>query len=146
MGAPEVLHRLETLGITLEMAGDKLRFWPASRVPPDLVEELRKHKAAVLARLRHRTQLLGLPWPVGYGGLPADEVGRAEAHNDRLGVHDPVARRLNVLSWMRCHFRDRGDVEMAEQMRNAYHELRHADPRVQALCGLCEYRGEDGYR
>ena len=85
------------------------------------------------------TQLIDLPWPLGYGGLPADEVARAEIHNDRLDVHDPVERRLQVLQWMWQHFRDQGDQYMAQQMKDAYHELRHADPSIQALCGLCEY-------
>ena len=72
-------------------------------------------------------------------GLPPDEVAMAEFQNDRLSVHDPVERRLNVLLWMWQHFRDLEDREMGREMRQAYHELRHADPSIQALCGLCEY-------
>ena len=67
MGALEVLHQLEALGVSLEVAGDKLRYRPASKVPPDLVEALRQYKGELLASLRY--QEVGLR-PVGDGQPP----------------------------------------------------------------------------
>lgn len=93
----------------------------------------------ILAHLGRRTELINLPWPVGYGGLPVDQVIKAKAQNDRLGVKDPVDRRLNAMMWLWAHYRDRGESEMARQLRAAYRELRHADPSIQEICGLCEY-------
>lgn len=140
-----MVERLTALGVEVTpRPNGNLYLAPASRIPPDLLELVRQHKRELLDLLRRRTELIDLPWPVGYGGLPAEEVTRAEAHNDRLSVRDPVNRRLNVLMWLCGHFRDRGGVEMTRRMREAYHELRHADPSIKALCGLCEYRAEDG--
>ena len=51
MDAVGVLHRLEILGINLEVNGDKLRFQPASKVPPDLLEQMRQHKPAIMGLL-----------------------------------------------------------------------------------------------
>ena len=42
--------------------------------PETLIDELRKQKVEVLAELCHFTELMDLPWPTGYGELPADEV------------------------------------------------------------------------
>lgn len=145
MTAEDVLTESRRLGIVLEAHGSTLRYRaPQGILTPELKDGLRQHKGEVLALLRRRTELIDLPWPVGYGGLPAEEVARAEATNDRLGVTDPVDRRLNVMMWLWSHYRDKGDLEMARQMREAYHELRHADPNIQAICGLCEYRGDGG--
>lgn len=54
---------------------------------------------------------------IGYDGLPADEVARTEANNDRLAITDPVNRRLNVLMWMWSHYQEPGDTEMGQEMR-----------------------------
>ena len=51
MDAAGVLHRLETLGINLEVNGDKLRFRPASKVPPDLLEQMRQNKPDIIRSL-----------------------------------------------------------------------------------------------
>ena len=140
MTVNEVLDRLLELGVTASVNGGKIQLRPGSQVPSDLLGEVKEHKLAILSSLQRRTDLIDLPWPVGYGGLPADEVARAEATNDRLGATDPVNRRLNV--WMWSHFRDHGDTEMASEMREEYHRLRHAQPAIQELCGLCEYQDE----
>ena len=77
---------------------------------------------------------------IGYGGLPNAEVAKAERYNDRQGFTDPVDRKLNVLSWMWCYYRDRDDSEMVLQMKEQYHQLRHADASIQEICGICEYQ------
>ena len=140
MTGVEVLDRLEELGVSATANGGNIQLRPGSRVPQDLMDEVRAHKAEILSKLQHQAELIDLPFPLGYGGLPADEVARAEASTYRLGIVDPVNRRLNVLVWMRDYYRQLEDVEMAATLRDAYDELRHADPTIQALCGLCEYR------
>ena len=139
MAAIELLEQLGACGVSVTVDRDELVLRPARNVPSDLLVQVKEHKAEILSRLQRRTELIDLPWPVGYGGLPADEVQSAESNNDRLGITDPVQRRLNVLSWMRCYYRDLGDIEMAQEMKEAYHELRHADPSIQAICGICQY-------
>ena len=108
-------------------------------LPDVLMESLRQHKDEVLAHLRRRTELVDLPFPLGYGGLPVEEVTKAKYQNDGLGVTDPVDRKLNVLSWLWQHYRASEDTGMAQEMRRAYHELRHADSTIKIICGLCEY-------
>lgn len=142
MDATGVLDRLTDLGINARVDGERLFLSPMDKVPADLLADVRQHKPEILSRIRHRTDLVDLPWPVGYGGLPVDEVASGEADNDRKGTTDPVERRLNVLNWMRCHYRDIGDTAMADEMRTAYHELRHADREIQEICGICEYTEE----
>ena len=112
---------------------------PPEPLPNDLLNALRERKKEVLTHLHYKEELLSLPFPLGYGGLPIEEVARAEAQNDRLGVNDPVGRKLNVLMWLWCHFRAQGETHLVSQIRDAYHELRHADPTMKAICGLCEY-------
>ena len=56
----QILQRAQRLGIVLEAQGDRLIYQPASKTPPDLVDELRDHKAEILAHLR----------PVGDGQTP----------------------------------------------------------------------------
>lgn len=58
MDARVILDKLSNLGITMVKNGDKLRFEPGSRVPDDLVSEIRQHKAELLACL-NRKPLLG---------------------------------------------------------------------------------------
>ena len=52
----ELLREIETRGVQLLAAPvePRLRFRPASRLTPDLIEGLREHKAAILERLEGR--------------------------------------------------------------------------------------------
>jgi len=50
--AADVLDRLAELGINAWTAGEKLRLQPGSKVPPELFEEVRQHKAEILSVLR----------------------------------------------------------------------------------------------
>jgi hypothetical protein len=89
MGALEVLHQLEALGVTLEAAGDRLRYRPASKVPPDLVEALREHKGELLTRLR----------PVGDGQPPPLE--RPPATREELArLIDHLADAQAFAAWL----------------------------------------------
>ena len=49
-----MLDRLAELGITARTSGEKLLLEPGSKVPPDLLVEVRAYKAAILAYLRRR--------------------------------------------------------------------------------------------
>ncbi len=51
MVLPELLREIESRGVTLEPAGDRLRFRPKRNLTPELVEGLREHKAAILETL-----------------------------------------------------------------------------------------------
>ena len=49
-----ILDRLQQLGISLTIAGDRIQYRPASRMPPDLAEALRGHKTELLQTLKQR--------------------------------------------------------------------------------------------
>ena len=51
MVLPELLREIENRGVTLEPAGDRLRFRPKRNLTPELVEGLRMHKAEILEAL-----------------------------------------------------------------------------------------------
>ena len=94
---------------------DRLNVSAPQPLPDDLIQKLTDNKPEIIEYIRNHTDLIDLPWPIGYGGLPVTEVTKADIYNDRQGITDPVQRRLNVLSWMRCHYRDIGDEDMAHQ-------------------------------
>jgi len=52
MDATTILDRLGSLGISVEAADDRLRLEPGSRVPPDLIGELRQHKQEIISKLK----------------------------------------------------------------------------------------------
>ncbi|MDP9478336.1 MAG: hypothetical protein M3R38_22090 [Actinomycetota bacterium] len=54
MVLPELLREIESRGVTLEPAGDRLRFRPKKNLTPALVEGLRQHKAEILEVLEGR--------------------------------------------------------------------------------------------
>lgn len=106
MGPIEVLESLQSLGVNVEVHGDKLRLYQASRVTPGLKAMLVKFKPQIMELLPPRTSLYDLPFPVGYGGLPRNDVKIAEVVNDRLGITDPVLRKYNVMSHVRGYYLD----------------------------------------
>jgi len=52
MDAATILNMLGDLGISVVVADDRLRLEPGSRVPLDLVEELRQHKQEIILKLK----------------------------------------------------------------------------------------------
>ena len=50
-----ILKEMSDRGIEVQRDGDRLRFRPASAMPPDLADRLRTHKAEILAALRYET-------------------------------------------------------------------------------------------
>ena len=76
MNAPDLLSELRRRGVTVEARGNQLRFRPATAVPPELLKELRVHKAKLLEELRSDSQ----PSPeLDLGNLPAAEIRKARA-------------------------------------------------------------------
>lgn len=69
MDTAAVLDSLQGLGVTIEVQGDRLRFWPQSAVGAELLDEMRLHKAELMALLTapaapargHR--LIGVEYP-----------------------------------------------------------------------------------
>ena len=111
MDAVAVLQQAHEIGLAVWLDGTDLQVeGPPTPEAMTVLDDLRECKAEVVAHLTSRAGLIDLPFPIGYGGLPAVEVARAEASNTRLGITDPVEQRLNVLSWMRGYFHDMGDA------------------------------------
>ena len=106
MKATDVLDRLTELGVMAYATGEKLLLEPGSKVPSGLLVEVRQNKAEIIARLQRRTELMDLPFPIGYGGLALAQVEMAEAVMDKWGVTDPILRKYNVLSWVRGYYQD----------------------------------------
>jgi hypothetical protein len=95
-------------------------------------------QCAAPGRQVRQTDEADLPFPIGNGGLDPAQVEMAERHNTRLGVVDPVERRLNVLFWLMQHYRQIGDTGMAGEVKAAYCSLRDADPDVVRLTCMGE--------
>ena len=107
MPAMELLERLEARGVSVMVDREDLVLRPASNVPSGLLAQVKEHKAEILSKLQCRTELIDLPWPIGYGGLPLAQVEMVEAVMDKWGVTDPILRKYNVLAWVRGYFQDR---------------------------------------
>jgi hypothetical protein len=83
MNAVELLERTQRLGLKVEARDGQLAISPARLCPDDLLEELRRHKPAVLAELRQR------------GSVPPAELPL----NPTLPVPTP-ADREPVIAWV----------------------------------------------
>ena len=88
MGAVELLEQLKTCGVSVRVDGDELVLRPASKVPSDLLVQVKEHKPKILAHLRRDLQ------PVGDGQAPPlDQPPATEQELRRLIDHlaDPEA-------------------------------------------------------
>ena len=83
-----VLERLASLGVTVKVSGEKLLLEPGSKVPADLMAQVKEHKPAILETLSRRP-------PLGDGQRPPlDRPPKTEAELRRLMDHwdaDPAA-------------------------------------------------------
>ena len=61
MGAREVLDRLSQLGVTAVLEDSRLFLEPGSRIPTDLISEVRRHKPEIVAYLRKPRLVNGPP-------------------------------------------------------------------------------------
>ena len=130
MKPTDVLDRLTGLGVTAWATGEKVLLEPGSKVPPELLVEVRQNKAEIIASLQRRTELMDLPFPIGYGGLPFAQVEVAEMLMDKWGVTDPILRKYNVLSWVRGYYQDVG-----ENHGEHYEALRREQSRLGSILG-----------
>ncbi|MDP8952105.1 MAG: hypothetical protein M3N18_07700 [Actinomycetota bacterium] len=103
MVLPELLREIENRGVTLEPAGDRLRFRPKRNLTPELVEGLRQHKAEILERLEkcERPHFLGTP-----------------ENGARSPIGEPTIKKAGeVLELARAHF---GEMAPEHQMDAPY--------------------------
>jgi hypothetical protein len=79
MTAAALVAALRAYGVELMPAGNRLRFRPASKVPPELLETLRQRKAEVLELLGSQPDGAGMsyahPWPDSLVGLGVRHIG-----------------------------------------------------------------------
>lgn len=119
MRAVELLDRLSSLGVTVEVTGDKLRLAPGGATPPELLETVRQYKPQIIALLQQHDgpipTMSSLAFPQGYRGLPQDPVALGEKVMDALAdeypvLRNPALRRYNVLgfvlSWLLDHYQN----------------------------------------
>ena len=118
MIAVEILDELRQRGVILEPNGDTLRYRaPKGVLTVELREALAANKKELLAILCFPetsenvlpTDLIELPFPIGYSGLPSAQVEIAEAVMDKWDIADPVLRKYNILCWVRGHYQDLGE-------------------------------------
>lgn len=83
---------LRAKGVTLEPRGDKLAVRPVSRLTPDELESLRRHKAEVFSLLRAGSAASRRPW------VDFDPVTVREALGAQPDPHDLACIRFDVLS------------------------------------------------
>jgi TubC N-terminal docking domain len=104
-----ILEELKAIGVEVIPTGDSLAIRPASKVPPELKERLRAHKAEVLAVLKSRPSTIPAKpteckydWQAHYNGQRLRcVVHRHAAGTDTVIVgHDTLASmlRLGVLT------------------------------------------------
>src|SRR5262245_57076150 len=55
----DLIRELDRIGVDLVVEGDKLRFRPVDRVPPEVLAALRTHKGAVMRLVRVRGAVQG---------------------------------------------------------------------------------------
>lgn len=85
MKVSAILEGLEGLGVTVTVKGDTLRLEPGSRVPLELVEELRAHKQEIILCL---------------SGYPLKYAGDVRAGPEELAeIVDSVNAQGYVLLW-----------------------------------------------
>lgn len=80
---PTILDTLKSRGVRVTVNGDRLRLVPGSRVPEELAETVRTHKAEVLEFLREA----GEPIETGLGP------------DARGGQEPPISSDPNLLAW-----------------------------------------------
>lgn len=85
MNAFDVLDAARRLGITLVPAGDSLRFHPASRMTPELLAGIKRHKTFLLLTL---------------GGSAPDVLAISEPPPNRPGYRTALTIREGCFVWL----------------------------------------------
>ena len=84
MSAEAVLRRASELGVTLDVAGDRIQYRPKSSATPEFVEEMRRHKPELVAQLsQHKDRLKERYEPM----FPVDVPGGDDTRMDGGGVN-----------------------------------------------------------
>jgi hypothetical protein len=108
MSAQALLEEVSKLGLQIHVDGPDLVIRPAGRLPSELKERLRQHKAELLAALRMRPASVGKPvecrydWQPGYSGLRLRCILHDHAKCGRVvfrtnwGGHDTLAEMLDL--------------------------------------------------
>lgn len=69
MDASGIIESLKNLGISIKSDGDKLLLRPGSRVPLEMVSEIRRHKGEILAWVSNACACNPLPTQAHYGAM-----------------------------------------------------------------------------
>lgn len=77
---------------------------------------------------REITQLMKLPFPMGYKGLPIETVVGAEAYSDLQETTDPIMRKMRVLSWVRDTIRN--GTPLGDELPPFYWEVKEEYNRL----------------
>jgi hypothetical protein len=96
----DLLSELQARQVELMVVGDRLRIRPVEALPPDLREELRRHKAEVVELLKARS---------GPGLAAALPGGVTEARRSLLAA-DVIAMRLDEFATARLRVEVTSDV------------------------------------
>lgn len=97
--AVELLEKVKALDVTLTRSGDKLLLEPGSKVPPDLVSQIREHKTEILAHLRRPKLVEGPPqWHAETIAAAVRKEGVCIFWSDLFGELVAFVNDLNVVS------------------------------------------------
>jgi len=97
--AEELLSEFSARGVVLRVEGDRLRFRPVDRVPPELQDELRQHKAQLLAILNGAGPTVGHALPEGLRPIEWPLLGRGML---QMSLTDFAQGGLVVRVWSKC--------------------------------------------
>jgi len=134
----DLLMEISQVGIHLRVAGDKLRYSPATSMTPRLAGQLKAHKAAVIATLKREAE-------------PADSYGEREVrrflrvcfpHPASRGAYDP--RHAGIIKSLRhCPPVGGGEavgdkfidnVEVGEPTATTFNSERHKQLQADSEC------------
>ena len=116
MKAETILQRARELGITLSLAGDRIRYAPKSATPQHFVELLRTHKADLMEYLRAQ------------GGRLQQPVDSPQCPRTSLGVHrDPVLGEElpRPFTRQRCCYLPKGQLRQIKWVIKTIAEVPH---------------------
>jgi hypothetical protein len=127
----DLIQEVQNQGGAIWVEGERLELQVPDCFPETLIEELRDHKAEIVAALSRHTESTHLPFPISYVGLPTTQVELAEVVMDKFGITDAVLRKYNVLCWVIRYYQDREENhgEHYEAIKNEQFRLgRILDP------------------
>ena len=136
--------RLSTLGVVAKVVGTALRLSPASKVPPDLLAEVRTHKAELLALLTAPVAAVVVavaPRP-SLGLNPADQAAVPSPAGAALGA---AGQALPMAHWppgswrKRRYTSDLADMLWTTMARPISWADPAARPEEGSFCSNCEY-------